>query len=140
MKMINDIPGKSPFKVPENYFEEVNRKILSETTGKKHEVKQAGLYLRIRPYLAIAASVAGFILITFTTVKLLTAKDNNYTMSEIVSDESPELFINDIDLFSLEENAAFSASIERDSGVSSEEIIDYLLSENIEIDDIYEQL
>jgi hypothetical protein len=140
MKMANDIPGKSPFKVPENYFEEVNRKILSETTDKKQEAKKAGRHLRIRPYLAIAASVAGFILLTYTTVKLLTANDNNYTISEIVSVEGPELFINDIDLSSLEENAAFSASTERDSGVSSEEIIDYLLSENIEIDDIYEQL
>ncbi len=33
MKPTENIPGKNPFKVPENYFEEVNRKIISATAG-----------------------------------------------------------------------------------------------------------
>ena len=41
MKKLNEIPGKNPFKVPENYFEEVNRKILSVTSGNDHEVKKS---------------------------------------------------------------------------------------------------
>jgi len=28
MNKLNEIPEKNPFKVPDNYFEEVNRKII----------------------------------------------------------------------------------------------------------------
>jgi len=140
MKKINDIPGKSPFKVPENYFEEVNRKILSETSDKKQVISRGGLLIRLRPFLAIAASVAGFIIISFIAVNLLTTKNQNLNISEIISEGSIELYINDIDLYSLEENAALSATTELESGVSKEEIIDYLISENIDINDIFEQL
>jgi len=140
MKKINDIPGKSPFKVPENYFEEVNRKILSETSDRKEVKSSSSLLIRLRPYLAIAASVAGFIIISFIAVNLLTTKNQNLNISEIISEGSIELYINDIDLYSLEENAALSASTEQESGVSKEEIIDYLISENIDINDIFEQL
>jgi hypothetical protein len=41
MKKLNETPGKNPFKVPENYFEEVNRKILSETAGHIMKLKMA---------------------------------------------------------------------------------------------------
>ncbi|MBK7626474.1 MAG: hypothetical protein IPJ16_04625 [Bacteroidales bacterium] len=140
MKKLNDIPGKSPFKVPENYFEEVNRKILTDTSDKIQVIKNGGLLIRFRPYLAIAASIAGFIIITYTAVNLLTAKKQILNISEIVSEGSPELYINDIDLYSLEENAALSSTSEMESGISNEEIIDYLISENIDINDIFEQL
>lgn len=140
MKKINDIPGKNPFKVPENYFEEVNRKILSETSDRKQVNSKSGMLIRFRPYLAIAASIAGFVIITYTTVNLLTEKKRNLNISEIVSEESIELYINDIDIYSLEENAVLSASTELESGVSNDEIIDYLISENIDINDIFEQL
>lgn len=138
--MINDIPGKSPFKVPENYFEEVNRKILSETSEKKQGISRGGLLVKLRPYLAIAASIAGFIIISYTAVNLLTAKNQNLNISEIVSEMGSELFINDLDLYSLEENASLSTITELESGVSKEVIIDYLIAENIDINDIFEQL
>jgi len=140
MKKLKDIQGKSPYKVPENYFEEVNRKILSETSEKISEKNSGGLLIRFRPYLAIAASIAGFIVITYTAVNLLTDRKQFLNISEIVAEGSPELYINDIDLFSLEENAAHSSASEMEAGVSNEEIIDYLISENIDINDIFEQL
>lgn len=138
--MTNKIPGQSPFKVPKNYFEEVNRKILSETSDKKQVISRGGLLIRFRPYLAIAASVASFIIISYITVNLLTAKNQKLNIAEIVSEGSTELFINDIDLYSLEENVSLSAAAEMDSGVSKDEIIEYLIYENIDINDIFEQL
>jgi hypothetical protein len=140
MKKINDIPGKNPFKIPDNYFEEVNRKILAETSDKKQILSKGSLLIKFRPYFAIAASIAGFLLITYTTVKLITVKNQNLNISEIVWEGSSELYINEIDLNSLEENVSLSANSEGESGVSIEEIIDYLISENIEINDIYEHL
>ena len=44
MQKLNEIPDKNPFKVPENYFEEVNRKIISATTGDNQYVKKVGFY------------------------------------------------------------------------------------------------
>jgi hypothetical protein len=55
-------------------------------------------------------------------------------------EESPELFINDIDILSLEESAASLGFSEEGTEVDKKDIIDYLLLENIEINDIYEKL
>ena len=140
MSKPGDIPGDNPFKVPENYFEEVNRKILSATTGYISKPAKVTILTRYRPYFAIAASVAGFIIISFIAVNLLTADRNNVQVAEIPFSENIELYINDIDLITIEENAASSGISEVSSGMGSDEIIDYLLKENIEISDIYEQL
>jgi hypothetical protein len=75
MKKLNDIPGKNPFKVPDNYFEEVNRKIISVTSGIDQKVRKVSVYNRFRTNLLIAASVAGLILISYTAIKLLTDKN-----------------------------------------------------------------
>jgi hypothetical protein len=135
-----NIPQKNPFKVPDNYFEEVNRKIITATSDYKQEAVRVDLLFRLRPYLAIAASIAAIIIISFFTVNLLTVPENKYNISDVVMEATPDIYINDIDLFSLEENVAKSENYIEGSGVSSEEIIDYLMLENIEISDIYEQL
>ena len=139
MNKLNDIPDKNPFKVPENYFKEVNRKIISETTGFDREVKKIGLYNRFKPIFLVAASVS-FIIIGYTTVKLLYPDSKKSNMSEIINEEIPDFYVNDIDMFTLEENAADIVFYDEGPDVDKEDIIDYLLMENIEINDIYEQL
>ena len=140
MKKLNEIPDKSPFKVPENYFEEVNRKIFSATSGYDHEVRRTGFFNRFRLSLAIAATVAGFIILSYVALKLVTPEKDNTQLSEVMVQENTENYINDIDLLMLEENAASVGISEVRPEVSKGDIIDYLLSENIEISDIYEQL
>jgi hypothetical protein len=130
MRKQSYIPDNNPFKVPENYFEEVNSKILSATSGDMEKQGKMSVLTRYRPYLAIAASVAVFMIISFFAVNKLTADKDNHM----------ELYMNDIDLITLEENATSSGISEVISGMESAEIIDYLLKENIEISDIYEQL
>ena len=97
-------------------------------------------YNRFRTYLLIAASVAGFILISYTAIKLLTADKINSQVSEVIYDVNSDSYINDIDISSLEENASSLVLSEEGPDVSKTYIIDYLLLENIEINDIYEQL
>jgi hypothetical protein len=140
MKKLNDIPGKNPFKVPDNYFEEVNRKIISATSDIDNEVLKVGIFTRFRTSLLIAASVAGLILISYTTIKLLTPARVNSQVSEVLHEMSPDLYLNDVDLSSLEENASSLFLSEESPDVSKKDIIDYLLNENIEINDIYAQL
>ena len=140
MQKLNKLPDKNPFKVPEGYFEDVNRKIISVTSGNDHVVRKLGLYYRSRPYLLAAAAVTGFILISYTAIKLLTHDRINLHETEAVFEEYSAQFIDDIDIYSLEEDAASLSVYEEGSYLSNTDIIDYLLLENIEIRDIYEQL
>ncbi len=140
MKMLDEIPKNNPFKVPENYFEEVNRKIISATSGHIPEVKRTNRFKRFRPYLLAAASVAGFIILTYTAVTLLTTQKTNSQLSEILFDDYSDVNINDIDIFALEQSAQSIVFTEEMPDFSNTEIIDYLILENIDINDIYEQL
>ncbi len=83
MKKLNYIKDKNPFKVPENYFEEVNRKIISATAGYIQETRKISIYSRFRTSLLIAASVTGLILISYTAIKLLIHNKSNVQVSEI---------------------------------------------------------
>jgi hypothetical protein len=140
MEKLNDIPGKNPFKVPENYFEDVNRKIISATLGVGQDVRKISIYDRFRTRLLVAASVAGFILISYTAVRLLSHEKANQEVSEVLHGVNTESYINDLDVSSIEEDASSLVLSEEGPDVSKKDIIDYLLKENIEISDIYEQL
>ena len=139
MKKLNKIADKQPFKVPKNYFEEVNRKIISATSGYNQEVKKIGLYPRLKPYFMIAASVTGFIILSYSAIKLFAPEKQNTQIAEFLYEDYPEMYINDIDILSLEESAASLDLFEELPEVNNSDIIDYLLLENIEINDIYEQ-
>jgi hypothetical protein len=140
MKKISEIPGKNPFKVPENYFEEVNRKIISATTGINEESKKISPYHRLRPYLAIAASVAVMIVAGYFAVRLISPVKTNTSISELLNSGSYDSYFNDIDIQSLEESAASVDLYDEMPDVSNKEIIDYLLLDDIEISDIYDHL
>jgi hypothetical protein len=140
MKKLNDIPDKNPFKVPDNYFEEFNSRIVSATSGIKQDAKEVRMHNRFRTSLLIAASFAGFILIGYTTLKLLAPDVKTSQVSEVLHEINPDTYINDIDISSLEEDASSIVLSEEGTGVSKKDIIDYLMLDNIEISDIYEQL
>lgn len=140
MDKLNDIPGKNPFKVPHNYFDEVNRKIISATSGIKPVERNISVYNRFRTSIIVAASITGFIFISYSAVKLLTHKNVNSEVSEVLHGINTESYINDIDLSAIEEDASSLVLQDEGPDVSKKDIIDYLLKENIEISDIYEQL
>ena len=140
MSKLNDIPEKNPFKVPDDYFEDVNRRILAATSGKEKEIRMTSRYNRFRTSLMIAASVAGFILIGFTALKLLTSDKKHTQLTEVFEQDSPDSYLNDIDILSLEEDVSSLVITDEGSGVSKKDIIDYLILDNIEISEIYEKL
>ena len=140
MKELENIPDKSPFRVPEKYFEEVNRKILSATTGSEDETRNISSFHRFRPYLLIAASVTAFLIISYVAVRLLSPSENKNHLSELIREYPQEIYINDIDMYLLEENASELSLPMEISGIEKSDIIEYLLLENIEISDIYDKL
>jgi hypothetical protein len=140
MQKLNKIPDKNPFKVPENYFEEFNRRITNSTSGLPGNVKKTGIYFRLKPYLLLAASVTILIFLGFAASKLFRPDNNQMQLSEVINSEFSESVINEFDLSALEENAAALIMNEEAPNVSKSDIIDCLLQENIEISDIYERL
>jgi len=140
MNKLNKIPDKNPFRVPDNYFEEVNSKILSATSGNQLEIRERSIYNRFRPYLLIAASITALVIISVAAVKLVSLSENKKQLSELMNEYSFDSDLNDIDLYMLEEKSEDLILPQEISGVNKSEIIEYLLLENIELSEIYEQL
>jgi len=140
MKKLDNIPDRNPFRVPDGYFEDVNRKMIISATGNRHRDSRRGLFYRLRPYLLAAASVTGFVLLSYTAIRLLTTHRINHPESEAAIEDYFSPYINDLDIYSLEENAASQVIPEQRPDVSKAEIVEYLVLENIEISEIYEQL
>jgi hypothetical protein len=140
MNKLNEIPKMNPFKVPENYFEDVNRKIISATSERTEEIRRINFFSRNKYYLLIAASVTAFLVLGYMAVIFLNPENKKLQLSEVVTEESPEMYLNDIDIYTLEETIVpVSASLE-ESEISKADIIDYLMLNDIEINDIYAQL
>jgi len=136
MEEFKNISGKNPFKVPDNYFEEVNRKIISVTVDNGSERNKVSISRKLRPYLAVAAALALFALLSYSGFYFLSGK-NIDKVPEITLYYFSENYLNDIDILTLEENAG---SIENDMArmsLNSNEILDYFALENIDINDIY---
>jgi hypothetical protein len=140
MKELNEISKKNPFIVPENYFEEINRKIISSTINTHSEVKERSIYLKLRPYLAVAASIAVLALLSYTAFYFLETSKNTKVVPEITLNEFSENYLNDIDNLTLEENAGSIEQNVASIDLNSKEIIDYLEFDNVDINIIYEQL
>ena len=139
MKKRDKIPVGNPFKVPEGYFEEVNRKIISVTSGETDKEIKSGFYYRIRPYLLAAASVAGFLLLSYTASRIISMHRTEQLQSQDVNDNYYSPYLNDLDIYSIEENYGSLTIPDHPPDVSKADIINYLVLENIEINEIYEQ-
>ncbi len=140
MNKLNETTDKNPFKVPENYFEEVTRKIISATSGYEKEGRKIGFYNRFKPYFLVAASVTGFVILSYIAVTILSPDKKVIQVSEVKNEGTPELYLNDIDILTIEESVAQTMLPQEESDVNKADIVDYLLQNNIEISDIYEKL
>jgi len=140
MKNNDIIPEGNPFKAPENYFEELNSRIFSSTVDSRVGIKKLGLYIKMRPFFAIAASVAVLAILTYTGTKLFSPRNEPVSLSGIPVEEFSEVILNEIDLPILEEDLIMTDLPEQEQDIYENDLIDYLLLENIEINDIYEVL
>lgn len=128
----------NPFRVPEDYFNEVNRKILFATANRQ-DIKKLSFQRKFRPLFAIAASVAILIAAGYVSVRLFEKKAIYPDVSQIIN-SSPEILLEEIDPFMLENRAAIAGDFEEESGLTSDEIIEYLVDEDVDISILYEKL
>ncbi len=127
----------NPFRVPENYFSEVNRKIISAASEHKPEVPKRSLYSRLVHLTGIAALISGLVLISYLLLK--SHEEPGTILPEISFLTFSESYLNEIELSTLEENIVLFISDDVPD-VSSSEIVDYLILDNININEIYEEL
>jgi hypothetical protein len=142
MKKLNETEKRDHFKVPENYFRDVNRKIISSTSGylTPSSTGKNLLYHRIKPYFSKVAVVVVFLLLGYTALKILTPVRAPMDISEITLQLFSDSYFDDIDLTTLEGIVGQPLLTVVLNDISKSEIIDYLLLENIDISEIYEQL
>jgi hypothetical protein len=138
MTQLDNIPRKNPFKVPDNYFEDVDRRIIAETAGRETVSEKKVIHRKINPYLLAAASVAVLAVLVYLTADIFINRQKTYELSysEILTDP----YINDIELSVIEEHAAtpdFSPGFQE---LKKSDIIDYLLLDNIDTEEIIEKL
>ena len=138
MKNIEKIPGKNPFRVPDNYFEEVNRRIISATAGSNELPAGMSLYRRIRPYMIAAAAVTGFIIISYLTARVISTGEEPSETSYAQIMPLPDL--DDIDIYYLEENIKNIDPADELHSIRKSDIVDYLMYENIDTESIIEML
>ena len=138
MEEQNEIIKNEPFRVPDGYFESLSNRIIAATKGIEPEEEKRGLVRGLKPYLAVAATVAVLFILGYLYFQ--SSQERKIDQKEVSFNELNINYINDIDLLVLEERVADYGSFDRVPMVNSNEIIDYLITENIDILDIYEQL
>jgi hypothetical protein len=136
MEKLDKIPGGNPFKVPENYFEEVQRKIVLATSGKGTDVGKPVFSTKLKPWLRIAASVTILCLLTFSGMLYFSHRERTVHPSAFSSEEFQPVLLEEIDITSLEENITLEGVPAMGYQVDSNDIVDYLLSDNIDITEI----
>lgn len=140
MKKVNEPYDKMPFRTPENYFDDLNSRILAATTGEEKVQEKKTLMLRLRPLIAIAASIALLVSIGYGGYRIFSGEAQLSGMPEITLQDFSDNYLYDIDLLTLEENNNLAGISETQMGLADSVIIDYLIRENIDENDIYELL
>jgi hypothetical protein len=143
MKPDEEIKKGNPFKVPDGYFESLTERTMSaikaQEEKKSHENKPVRR-LNIRALLAMAAAVAAFAVLTAVTVRLITGGRDNRQQGE-GNGLYADLAVEEIDTYMIEgewNETEMPVFREVEKAISTDAIIDYLMTENIDLNDINE--
>ncbi len=111
-KEASSLPNKDGFKVPEGYFDNLNKEVLEKITKKESKVISLKSY---RKYFYAAATVAAILLLVFS---IQWRDKSSFTFDDLAR--------TDIEIY-LEEN---------ELGLSSYELAEVLLTEELDVNDI----
>lgn len=103
--MLNNIEKNSPFKVPENYFQNFNEEIMNNLPEKKKQKKIVPLWRSVGKWVAAAAVVTGIAILGTNYMENHSPDINNLAKENYVSgDDNLASFENDYYQF-LEDDA-----------------------------------
>ena len=139
---LEEMPKETPFTVPEGYFEGFSAQLdarLQKENASKIPV-ESHLWRGVRSMLGIAAGFAFFVILSFTLIQYILNKNDVDTSRKIASKDSirQEAFLNG------QGNEVITENINEDEVLNetyyTDFMIDYLLSEGIDIQLITEEL
>jgi len=140
MKELDKIPKENPFRVPENYFEAVTEKIVAATSEAGKNRTPFKKVIRLREIIAIAVSVAILTMLSITVLHMNKNMSRNIDSVDMTTEQIMEAIIYYVDITTLEqeiEDKWFKTGV---TEMNNEEIIDFLINENIDPAEIYELL
>ena len=164
MQLNEEIKNPNPFKVPDGYFdtltdrtmsairrsseeEDAAREAMLSAEAAKEEAAETGTgkpvrRISFRPYLALAAAILGFALLATVMVRLVTGERASAgyeagkgLYADLAAEELDTYFI-EHELLQTEPGDITGT----EQTISSDVIIDYLMNEDIDLNDIYELL
>ena len=169
MKLNDDKAKKNPFRVPEAYFDSLADRTMAaireEEAGRQEggqvtappagrpSVQQEnrprdagqgnrGRVVHLRPFLALAAAILGFAILAAAMVRLV-SPDRPGRTNDSTTSLYAELAAEEIDMYMLENELSMEESVSpelTEETVPSEAIIEYLMNEDIDLNEIYELL
>lgn len=137
--MNSNNPHKNPFKVPENYFEDFPEKIsnkISSPKSKPHFIIQSQLAL---VGFMIAIMMTFYFGIEFALDNYDNINNNQTVESNINIDDNVEITKYDEDLL-IDVLIEDTAQINQNKTIEDEDIIEYLIEENIDYDYLLAEL
>lgn len=166
MKLNENTVKENPFRVPDNYFDTLADRTMAainEETGKGEDraviymkagkdgdsaatseeiIRKPGRIVRIKPLMALAAAILGFAILAAGMARLI-----NIDRPGMVTDSGNSLYadliVEEIDTYMLEDELSMTDPVIPEmmmETIASEAIIEYLMTENISLYDIYELL
>lgn len=128
------IANDNPFRVPDNYFDEVKRDIFVKTRAEENKKNKTGISRVLKPAIMMAAAMLVFVIISYSILKLLfpeynSADKQNFSELVYVFDEAE-----------LIDELAGDNHYERDLPAERSEIIDYLMDSDIDYNTLIEYL
>jgi len=127
---IEDIPKDGMFNVPEGYFENFTGRVMQKVEALTPDTRPARtIPLKSRRVLLVAASIAGFIILSFAGYRALHIKHENNLLSQADTYEIVDYYASDF-----EENILIGNLPETKpaSETESDAMISYLVDEGID--------
>jgi hypothetical protein len=142
---LDDLKKEHPFQVPEHYFDSLGARISDRIEASDHRRKEfAFSRLKLRPILVFSGGFAGIFLVIYFGFSAF-FKDSS-TIKNQINNEMENLseyaLVSGLDEATLVEEFSTTGSSQTDSLKSEhkDNIIDYLVKENIDISTIIEEL
>lgn len=145
LKELDQMKKTSPFKVPENYFDQFPL-LLQEKLEKKQKTEGWGykFYRILKSHLALDSSIAGILVIGFIGYKLFSPAVEKNQLTPAEKKQAIEYEVYSTDYGTIIDNMDHSKNVEikgsDNSAEKSDEIIEYLVGENVETATLAEQL
>jgi hypothetical protein len=131
----------NPFRVPDNYFDELNERILKNTAGVAPE-SRSSIRTLLRPYFSLAAVIAGAAILTMAVIELTTGFQGEVNHDEeMFAAGTPQFLIDGMDMYIIEQELfGEHETIVTTTIENKDEIIDYLMLNEVDLSLIYDLL